>query len=139
MALSGVRSSWESVARNSSFMRLAASASALAASAAASSRSRSSSARLRSVMSLAIFEAPTIVPSASRIGETVSETSMRRPSLVTRLGLEVARPARRVGCASRMLVHVLGMLGRHQDGDGLADDLGGGVAEDPLGGRHSSS
>ena len=26
------------------------------------------------------------------------------------------------------------MVGRHQDGDGLADDLGGGVAQDPLGG-----
>ena len=56
-----------------------------AASAAASSRSRSSSARLRSVMSLATFEAPMILPSASRIGETLSETSMMRPSFVRRL------------------------------------------------------
>ena len=30
--------------------------------------------------------------------------------------------------------HVLGMVRRHQGGDGLADDLGGGVAQDPLGG-----
>ena len=66
-------------------MRLAASASALAASAAASSRSRSSSARFRSVMSRATFEAPTILPSASQIGETLSDTSMMRPSLVHRL------------------------------------------------------
>ena len=36
---------------------------------------------LRSVMSRAIFEAPTIVPSPSRIGETVSEMSTRLPSL----------------------------------------------------------
>ena len=65
-------------------MRLADSASAVAAWAAASSRSRSTSARFRSVMSRATFAAPMIVPSASRIGETLSETSMTRPSFVSR-------------------------------------------------------
>ena len=132
MALSGVRSSCDSVARNSSFMRLAASASALADSAAASSRSRSASARLRSVMSRATFAAPIIVPSASRIGETLSETSMIRPSFVSRWVSKwpTARPAGYAPGSG----HVLGMLRRHQGGDGLADDLGGGVAQDPLGG-----
>ena len=80
MALSGVRSSCESVARNSSFSRLAASASALAVWAASRSRSRSSRARFSAVMSRPIFEAPMIRPSASRMGETVSETSMMVPS-----------------------------------------------------------
>ena len=47
---------------------------------------------LASVMSRAIFAAPTIVPSASRIGETLSETSMTRPSFATPLGLEVLDP-----------------------------------------------
>ena len=35
-------------------------------------------------MSLATFEAPMMLPSASRTGETVSETSMMRPSFVRR-------------------------------------------------------
>ena len=48
-------------------------------------------------------------------------------------------PARRVGYApgSRMMSSTV--LGRHQDGDVPADDLVGGVAEDPLGGLGSSS
>ena len=56
IAFSGVRSSWESVARNSSLRRLASRA-------IVSRRCRSSSARLRSLMSRAIFDAPTTVPS----------------------------------------------------------------------------
>ena len=47
-----------------------------------SARRRSSRERLRSVMSRAIFEAPTILPALSRIGETQSETEITRPSLV---------------------------------------------------------
>ncbi len=39
------------------------------------------SARLRSLMSRLIADAPTIFPAASLIGEMVSETLMRRPSL----------------------------------------------------------
>ena len=45
---------------------------------------RSTAARFCSVMSLATFEAPMMLPSASRMGETVSETSMMRSSFVRR-------------------------------------------------------
>jgi hypothetical protein len=38
-------------------------------------------ARRRSVMSRAIFEAPTMVPDSSRTGEMVSEMSISEPSL----------------------------------------------------------
>ena len=78
------------------------------------------------------------MPSASRIGETLSETSMMRPSLRASLGLEVVHPLA-ASDTLQDLVDVLGVLGRHQDGDVPADDLGGGVAEDPLGGPGSSS
>ena len=47
----------------------------------ASLRRMASSARFRSVMSRAIFDAPTTFPAVSRIGETVSDTSMSCPSL----------------------------------------------------------
>jgi hypothetical protein len=50
----------------------------------AASRARASSACLRAVMSRAIFDAPTMRPSGPRMGETVSEMSMREPSLCTR-------------------------------------------------------
>ncbi len=50
------------------------------------SRSRiAASMRLRCVMSRAIDEAPTIRSLASRTGETVTETSMRRPFFATRV------------------------------------------------------
>ena len=60
------------------------------------------------------------------------------PVLGDALGLEVLDPLAPAD-ALQDAVHVLGMVRRHQGGDGLADDLGGGVAEDPLGGLHSSS
>jgi hypothetical protein len=41
----------------------------------------SRSSRRASVMSRTVFEAPTTSPSGASIGETVNETSMRRPSL----------------------------------------------------------
>ena len=45
------------------------------------SRSRmAASASLRCVMSRAIDDAPTTLPSASQIGDTATETSTRRPS-----------------------------------------------------------
>ena len=50
----------------------------------AASRARVSSKRRRSLMSRAIFEAPTTRPVESLTGETVSDTSTRRPSFVTR-------------------------------------------------------
>ena len=40
--------------------------------------------RTRSVMSRATFDAPIIVPEASRIGDTVSDTFRTRPSFVWR-------------------------------------------------------
>ena len=49
-----------------------------------SRRCRSSSARCRSLMSRAIFEAPTTVPCSSRIGETLKETATRPPSFRSR-------------------------------------------------------
>ena len=92
----------ETIATNSSLIRLARSASALAVRSASSSRSRSAVALWRSnslrrrssamaasawrwaEMSRAIFDTPMMVPESSRTGETVSEMSMRRPSLARR-------------------------------------------------------
>ena len=48
------------------------------------SRARISSLRLRSVTSRATFEAPTMLPLLSRIGEMVSEMWTWRPSFATR-------------------------------------------------------
>ena len=62
IAFRGVRSSCESVARNSSFIRLAASACARACSATASSRARSASATFRSVMSRLVTTKPANSP-----------------------------------------------------------------------------
>ena len=89
MAFSGVRSSWDAVARNSSFARLASSACARAACSLASKRARSSSARTRSLMSRAIFDAPITTPSRLRTGETVSEIGTCSPVFGHTLGLEV--------------------------------------------------
>jgi hypothetical protein len=50
----------------------------------AASRACASSDCLRGVMSRATFEAPTMRPSASLMGETVSEMSTSEPSLRTR-------------------------------------------------------
>ena len=46
------------------------------------------------MISLAIVDAPTTLPAASRIGEMVNETSMGRPSLRTREARRVLRNAR---------------------------------------------
>ena len=132
MALSGVRSSCERVARNSSFMRLAASASALAAWAASRSRSRSSRARFSAVMSRPIFEAPMISPvgvADGRDGERDVDDGAVLPRPV---GLVVVHP---LAAADRSRIRGMSStsLGRHEHGDVLADDLLGGVAEDPLG------
>ncbi len=70
IALNGVRSSCEMVARNSSFSTLDSSAWRYK--------------RFCSVMSRAILEAPTISPLGPMIGETVSEMSISPPSLRTR-------------------------------------------------------
>jgi len=72
---SGVRSSWLTSETISSFARLTART--LRSSAAL----RSAAIALCSVTSRATDEAPTITPSELRIGETVNETSITRPSL----------------------------------------------------------
>ena len=79
MAPSGLRSSWPSMARNSSLARFAASASARARCSLASSSSRSASARFSSLMSRTSITVPTGVPS-SRIGLAVKATGKKRPT-----------------------------------------------------------
>ena len=74
MAPSGLRSSWPSIARNSSLARLACWASS---NIAARSRSR----RLRALTSRTILEAPITRPCESLTGDTVSEMSTSEPSL----------------------------------------------------------
>ena len=80
-----MRSSWESVARNSSFARLAASASVRAFSAAMNSRSRSASARLRSVMSrrkaLKVWYSPSCT--ATRASSTGTSDPSRRTAIIS--------------------------------------------------------
>ena len=78
MAVSGVRSSWERVERNSSLTRPAASASARARCVSTSMRSRSSSLRLRSLMSRA--NALKLSSPSSRMAVTVSSRGKGRPS-----------------------------------------------------------
>ena len=93
---------------------------------------RRASARFRSVMSRATFDAPTTRPSASRTGETVREMSSRRPSLATRTVSKCStRSPRR--SRSRIVALLVQPLRRDDQGDGLADGLRGGVAEEPLG------
>ena len=84
MAFRGVRSSCDSVTRNSSLARFAASASVRACCSRASSSSRSLAELFTAVMSRAIFEAPMICPVWSRTGETVNDTSICRPSFARR-------------------------------------------------------
>jgi hypothetical protein len=75
IALRGVRSSWDSVARNSSLSRLAASASSRAARSRSSRWSRSASAFLRSVTSVTVRTAPRKV--ASRTMGSMATSSQR--------------------------------------------------------------
>ena len=81
MALSGVRSSWESVARNSSFNWLTRSPSTRAACSALKRFSRSFWARTRSVTSRWIATHFDSVPSASRSGVIRHSTMYSLPSL----------------------------------------------------------
>ena len=118
MAESGFRSSWASIARNSSFLR--------------SASSRSASMSFSWVMSRPIFEAPMISAlgvADGRDGERdVDDRAVLPPPLrlvVVHL-LAAADPAEN-------LRHVLDQLGRHEHRDVLADDLLGRVAEDSLG------
>ena len=89
--------------------------------------------RLLSVMSRAIFEAPTIQPAAERIGETLSETSTLAAVLVQPQRLELLdrspRPTR-----SRMLSHLVAPVRRNDEIDMLADGLVRGISEQPFGG-----
>ena len=67
IAVMGVRNSWETIARNSSFERLAASASERAACSRTSNCSRSASACLRPVMSCIILAKPRRLPSCKAV------------------------------------------------------------------------
>ena len=64
--------------------RMPSAVDSMAASVSASDCRRASSARWSWVRSWAMAEMPTTAPEASRIGETVRKTRMRRPSLQTR-------------------------------------------------------
>ncbi len=88
--------------------------------------------RLRSVMSRAIFEAPTTRPSLSRIGETVREMSMKPSVLRNADRLEVIdslspRDPR------EDLVFLVEPIGRDDQGDRPTNGLVGRVAEEPFG------
>ena len=95
-------------------------------------RSRTwASARLRSEMSRAAIDAPASSPPPSRIGDTVTETSMSLPSLRRRTvsnGATASPFARRAisGCSSAFTPG-----GRSSD-NGRPIDLGGRVAEQTL-------
>ena len=80
MALSGVRSSCDTVPRNSSRRSMACSASWRAARSRFSRLSRSCSARRRSVTSIATPTRPVSVPSASKVAVQDSSMWTRRPS-----------------------------------------------------------
>ena len=88
-------------------------------------------ARLRSVMSRATLDAPTIAPAPSRIGETVSE--IRRGGRPwPPHGVEMLDPLAAAELGQDLVLLVL-QLGRDDLRDRLADHLVGLVAEDPLG------
>ena len=71
MGDSGLRSSWPSIARNSSLARLAASSSSSSFSRSFCARSRTCRARTCSEISTAMTIIPYTLPSASRIGSMV--------------------------------------------------------------------
>ena len=83
-----------------------------------------SSARFRSEISLAIFEAPTMLPSSSLMGETVSEMGKSRPSFARRT---VSK------CSTRSPLLDAGQDGRHfissirwcEHGNRVSHGLGG--------------
>ena len=81
MPRSGARKSCATEKANASRRALAAWRSAVRSR---TCRSRSAAYRRSGVRSRVIFDAPMMVPFESRIGEIVSETSKRRPSLATR-------------------------------------------------------
>ena len=100
---------------------------------------RRRSSRARSVMSRAIFEAPTTSPASSRIGETVSEIENSRAVLAPPDAFRSDRrvcPARiRASTVSSSLCRSSGMIIRIDWPIGFRR----GVAEHPLGGRGSTT
>ena len=93
MALSGVRSSCDSVATKSSFSRAARSASERAARSLASSCARSSSARLCSEMSWQITTSRSSVPSSSRTAVTMTSHHCTVPEGSVRSAVNRPSPA----------------------------------------------
>ena len=73
-----------------------------------------------------------IRPSASRIGDTVSEIGIERSILAAADGLEVVEAIAAANAGQRLVFLGLAIL-RDQPPDRRADHLGGGVAEHPLG------
>ena len=111
IAVMGVRSSWETIAKNSSLERLAdsaaqsaASLTARAACSRASNCSRSSSTSLRSVKSCKILAKPRSFPSSPRNGVTTPCAQNRVPSLRTcqRLSLDIPSVAAWLSACSGM-------------------------------------
>ena len=145
IALSGVRSSWDSVARNSSFSRLACSASSRAARSPSSNCVRSSaswrnlislSARALSVcrstvMSRSTREKPTSRPDASRIAAATPLVRRRSPSGRTSQRSLWLRPCAAAVASSSSIARGRALLEQH--GDRPADDVRLRVAGHPLG------
>ena len=95
-------------------------------------RAATPSSALRAPMSRTIDDAPTMRPVSSRIGDSVTETSNTVPSRATRSvskdgdALALTDPPQQLG-------FLVAPVDRHHARDAAADDLGGGVAEHPLG------
>ena len=112
-AFSGVRSSCETVAMNSSLARLARSASARASCSRASSAARSASPRRASVRSPKTSATPCGLPPSARMGATDPSMGYSRPAGASRVtpGAERRRSARRqrrghrIGNRAPLLVH----------------------------------
>ena len=90
--------------------------------------------RLRSVMSRTIFDAPMTLPSSSLIGEIVSDTRIRRPSLA-------AAPSRSARCAGRPSALAMISSSSARRSGGMTSEMwrptasAAGVAEQALGRR----
>ena len=87
---------------------------------------RSASASRCRVTSRAIFDAATTFPSASVIGEMVSDTQISRPLAVTAFGLEVIDPASRLQAGDDLVLlgDALGRNDRARCAGPIASDAG---------------
>ena len=119
----GLRSSWESIARNSSLRRLA--------SASSSAWRRSSiSSCLRSVVSRITLAKPLSSPRSSRSAVMTAQPQNRVPSRRTCHSSQVTWPLAAAWRTSASALAGLDVLGDGEAREGLADDLGGVIAEE---------